>query len=124
MKIIDLLNKIANGEEIPKEINYKGTLYSYNDDIDYENQYGGFLMDSAVCICPEDLNDEVEIIEEPQEYKIPQEHKIPEKIEMVGCSMKVNILDKETLLPTENMQTEFLIKKINEILKYLEEKEE
>lgn len=51
----------------------------------------------------------------------PQEHKIPEKIEMVGCNMRVNILDKETLLPTENMQTEFLIKKINEIIDYLEE---
>ena len=29
MKIIDLLNKIANGEEVPKKIKYKGSIYTY-----------------------------------------------------------------------------------------------
>ena len=29
MKIIDLLNKIANGEEVPKKIKYRGHIYQY-----------------------------------------------------------------------------------------------
>ena len=31
MKIIDLLNKIAKGEEVPKKIRYNYTLYEFND---------------------------------------------------------------------------------------------
>jgi len=69
MKVIDLLNKIASGEKVPKKIKYNETLYEYNEGIDYENEYGGFLMGNAVCICPEDLNEEVEIIEESQPTK-------------------------------------------------------
>lgn len=37
MKVIDLLNKIANGEEVPKKIKYKGTSYEYKEGIDFEN---------------------------------------------------------------------------------------
>ena len=29
MKVIDLLNKIANGEEVPKKIKYDGSIYEY-----------------------------------------------------------------------------------------------
>ena len=32
MKVIDLLNKIAKGEEVPKKIEYRG--YIYNFDVD------------------------------------------------------------------------------------------
>lgn len=35
MKIIDLLNKIANGEEVPKKIKYDGTIYEYNERVDF-----------------------------------------------------------------------------------------
>ena len=31
MKIIDLLNKIANGEEIPKKIRYGDLIYNVSD---------------------------------------------------------------------------------------------
>ena len=48
-----------------------------------------------------------------------KEDKKIEKIEMVGCNMKVNLLENETFLPTENLQTEFIIGKINEIIDYI-----
>ena len=67
MKIIDLLNKIANGEEVPKEIFYKKQWWEYNPDNDYEGtDWGGCFLNN-VLIC--DLNDEVEIIEKDEEIK-------------------------------------------------------
>ncbi len=47
-------------------------------------------------------------------------YKEPERIEeikMIGCNMEVNLLGNKTLLPTENLQTEFIINKINELIK-------
>lgn len=107
MRVIDLLNKIANGEEIPEKVKYKETLYSYTKDIDYESENGNFLFDDRICICPEDLNDEVEIIEESQE------HDIPEKI---GYILHGDF--------SEIPSNEMLMNKINEIIDYLEEENE
>lgn len=48
------------------------------------------------------------------------EYKEPERIEeikMIGCNMEVNLLGNKTLLPTENLQTEFIISKINELVR-------
>ena len=101
MKVIELLNKIANGEE------YKKFRIRYFDiQNDYEDK----------CVCTEyaigfrlynhniELNDEIKIIEEPQE------HKIPEKI------------DEEAFEKASSSYRERLNKdKINEILDYLEE---
>ena len=68
MKIIDLLNKIANGEEVPKEIFYKKQWWKYNPNNDYEGtDWGGCFLNN-VLIC--DLNDEVEIIEEKEIEKL------------------------------------------------------
>jgi len=103
MKIIDLLNKIAKGEEVPEKIIYNNTLYSYKEGIDYENGFCNYLMSSSVCICPEDLNSEVEIIEEPKE------HKIPEKINISKFPRHNNSLKKTAI-------------KINEIIDYLKGK--
>ena len=63
MKIIDLLNKIANGEEMPEKIRYYNTLYYWDvENKDYRDNlnesfraYHDFLTI---------LNDEIEIIEE------------------------------------------------------------
>lgn len=80
MKIIDLLNKIANGEEVPKKIKFYSKYYTW-----YDNEYTG---NEGYCLSPlkadsnsfleintvYDLNKEVEIIEE--------EKKIPEKIDL------------------------------------------
>ena len=65
MKIIDLLNKIANGEELPKKIKYNG--------IEYEEE-PCYMLYEAVGECSETqfehlLNDRVEIIEEDKKIE-------------------------------------------------------
>lgn len=75
MKIIELLNKIANGEEVPKKIKFYGKYYIW-----YDNGYTG---NKGYCLEPlkadsnsfleintvYDLNKGVEIIEEDKEIE-------------------------------------------------------
>lgn len=68
MKIIDLLNKIANGEEVPKKIKWLEQIYEYSD-IDkfyYQNGYSMYRDFYTEGNC---LNEEVEIIEEEKEIE-------------------------------------------------------
>lgn len=71
MKIIDLLNKIANGEEVPRQVDYYDITYTYNGDC-YVSNEGELLLDhiEELTRC---LNEEIEIIEEDKKI---------EKIEM------------------------------------------
>ncbi len=67
MQIIDLLNKIANGEEVPERIKYNDYEYQYHDkkhgycrsgyDCTYICLYTDYCLFNI-------LNDEVEILEE------------------------------------------------------------
>lgn len=77
MKIIDLLNKIANGEEVPKKIKWENIIYAYSEyDKDYleypfsDEEYKG-LFNMRNNILTQFLNDEVEIIEEPKKIEYP-----------------------------------------------------
>lgn len=64
MKVIDLLNKIANGEEVPKKIKYRDWLYEFEKDCnDYLCQYDSLLYRENDDV-KQFLNDEVEMIEE------------------------------------------------------------
>lgn len=76
IKIIDLLNKIANMEELPKEIYFCGRIYELDDYNHYMyEKYGLYedLLDFTLNVeLDEFLNDEVKIIEEEKEIeKIP-----------------------------------------------------
>ena len=117
MKIIDLLNKIANGEEVPKKIKVFDGEYEFDT---YNNTYRNkemlgtlgqnYSLDGV-------LNDEVEIIEEPKKIEYPILHKtapsettgdqMPNWRYLIDCNFehlnktiyqlidKVNKLDKE-----------------------------
>ena len=75
MKVIDLLNMIAKGEEIPKKIKYKGIIYEYKHLITGE----GYVFEKYNCpewflnlLDLEDisvLNNEVEIVGEEKEIE-------------------------------------------------------
>lgn len=103
MKVIELLSKIANGEEIPAKLKIKKWEYNgKNENLKYE------LFDR---LFEEDfeLNDEVEIIEE--------EKKIPEKLNNTICKdMGVSISVEPSMEELKN--------KINEIIDYLKSKGE
>lgn len=98
MKVIELLNKIANGEEVPKEIKYRDAEYIFNSDIGYYIPDLGEQLFTKLFI-----NDEVEIIEEDKKI---------EKIHWKSCADNL----KEV-----NGNIDELSKKINEIIDYLEE---
>lgn len=78
IKIIDLFVKIANGEEVPKKIKYKGVIREYDyDDKDYIAYKAGeelylfydVLKSGTGDEFVKELNNEVEIIEEDKEIE-------------------------------------------------------
>ena len=129
MKIIDLLNKIANGEEIPKKIKYEGDIYIYNYDMeDYISDYGnyGFFETSSINRI---LKNEVEIIEEVAMVSIPEKEyfewvdfknnsKITEEDKKIKRLLWCNYNREYT---TEILDEEFsnICKTINEIINKL-----
>lgn len=71
IKIIDLLVKIANGEEFPKKIKFNNSIWEYERNgyvQDFQNEIGKCLME-FVPIDKYGLNKEVEIIEEPKKIE-------------------------------------------------------
>lgn len=103
IKIIDLLNKIARGEEVPLEIKCYNKKYRYDSLSDDYEQIGGFsslfkdlLILNGFNNLPKCLNEEVEIIEEPK------------KIEKMECSV-------ESWFTPSQADIE-IIKKINELI--------
>ena len=106
MKIIDLLNKIANGEEINK-FKYYGGTYIY----DKETQkywYEDMWFDLDFC----NLNDEVEILEE--------EKKIPEKLKL-SSHWNGTFEQEQKYRNKRDVEIAF---KINSIIEYLKSKGE
>ncbi len=96
MKIIDLLNKVANGEKVPKKIKFNEDIYTYHDK---EHGYCKHHYDNTyICINSEYylfdiLNDEVEIIGEDEKIEntarfqytmIPEYFKFKEAIKWIN----------------------------------------
>lgn len=123
MKIIDLLNKIANGEEVPEKIKIETHIFTRFDyskgDGTYISSYQSddgqyYIQDYSY---PKYLNREVEIIEEHKEE--PQEHKIPEKIDQWDRKWHYTYYKKEQLNQMRD-NIEHLRQKYNKIIDYLE----
>lgn len=70
IKIIDLLNKIANGEKVPKEFTFAGILYKTDDISKYSHKDAiGNSFFREYYLTPNFLNNELEIIEEEKEIE-------------------------------------------------------
>ena len=122
IKVIDLLNKIAKGEEVPEKIRYNAIVYQKDNDGDIDfyigNNHNGTLFLEKLGDTNE-LNDEIEIIEEK-----------PKKIEELTNTIEYFItyederLKEDISLICKRLITN--IDKINELTKavnYLLEKE-
>ena len=114
MKIIDLLNKIANGEEVPKKIKFMGNEFIWRQDlaryvlVGCEDGIiaGHTLTDMRnIFAC---LHDKVEIIEE--------EKKIPEKLDLILDEHFTNDELQAYIYETQE--------KVNQVIDYLKSKGE
>ena len=129
MKVIDLLNKIANGEEVPRKVRH-GTLYwEYSEkNKDFQDNDGDWVFSCSNYDLVDMLNDEVEIIEE-KETK-PSEEEIEafkEQFNIVWNSIKsvlggileaLQVIDKEELTKKVLEKEKKDIEKINTYGKY------
>ena len=105
MKIIDLLNKIANGEY--PDFKYYGGIYKYNKKLE-KYLYGDMWFNFNSF---ENRNDEVEILEE--------EKKIPEKLS-TWFSLEKDCENDN--IQYANINFDNMYEKINEICDYLKSK--
>lgn len=107
IKIIELLNRIANKEKVPREIIYKGNHY-YNVGNEEQAYYENSELDDCILLLAvyneKGLNDYVEILEEDKKI---------EKI--IPTSLKgIDNLDEK--IEIAHIDTISAIDKINEII--------
>ena len=116
MKIIELLNKIANDEELPEKILYSNKIWYWDniedDYVEDNKRLFNYYLDECLISC---LNDEIEIIEEDKKI---------EKIEDLNSDYYVKARDcmgftKEIALDIKTTKD-----KINEIIGYLNKENE
>ena len=110
MRVIDLLNKIANGEEVPEKIKFSDKIfewYNWSEDI-YDYVWSGCegLLNGGEYDLFAILDKEVEIIEEDKEMEkgIKPFGEYWEEIKMAGCDMyeaKIVYLDRLSKLVIE-----------------------
>ena len=148
MKIIDLLNKIANGENI-KNIKYQNHIYEYyNGDFreEIDDAYDSNWLFANEIIDLSNLNDEIEILDNLEEEKKETKPLTRKDIEALGyacgeiqkCftngwtkSLENKTLEEEKKIPKKlpnkfhyTGEEEELANKINEIIDYLKSKGE
>ena len=114
MKIIDLLNKIANGEEVPKKIllngiifEYKGDDYLYKDEDKKEHWLFSASYTDKYMWLENFLKAEAEIIEETKNI---------EKIKSNGDEFYSDYIDAWISKNKTDAYCEFLMNKINELI--------
>lgn len=110
MKVIELLTKIANGEEVPKKIKVGNIIWSIDKK---EKTY--FMNNTNIQLfyvekITKRLNDEVEIIEEDKKI---------EKLDIYNCFEQLG----DSLLAKERLDYNFnaISDKINEIINKINE---
>lgn len=119
IKVIELLNMISKGEEVPKKIEYEGEIYEFNKNI--RGYWGGKNKDSfRVMVNWRYLNNEVEILEE--------EKKIPEKLDhLIGYDIRqFDDLKEYVEITTNDLfgKVNKIIDTLNQVLDYLNSKGE
>lgn len=117
MKVIDLLNRIAKGEEVPL-IKYRDKISHWNKDKDrFEDKYGIntlYEMDFS------ELNDEIEVIEDKKIEKLENEkqfYSYRKYADIKNDIDKILYIIKGLNLTEEKIDN--LNNKINEIIDYI-----
>lgn len=118
MRIIDLLNKIANGEEVPKKIKYGVHYWTYNKtEKDYKDNDGDWAFSCSNYDIIEMLNDTVEILEEENKIEKLEHYDLFDYFSGYdyGKTDKVLLKDLETNFIHINEELAYLIDEINKL---------
>jgi hypothetical protein len=125
MKVIDLLNKIANGEELAPKIQFHNMIWVLKSDLDYCEDYYSKDLDVYLFhnkwALTNNLNDEVieVMINDKEDKKI---EKLKQRTDTGLFGSMVN--DEISVAEAINKQANYIsdiVDKINEIIDYLEE---
>lgn len=118
MKVIDLLNKMANGEEVPKHIHIRDVdSYTWQEDVkEYWSDRDENNLLSDLDLSSTNLKEDVEIIEEDKKI---------EKLELTNGGLTLHkIIDEiERDIPASSVERT-LVYKINEIIDYINKEKE
>lgn len=129
IKVIDLLNKIANGEEVPKRIRIDHWCYKF-EWIEHESNYYDKHEDIDLMSClsmdKEELNYEV--------HEIEEEKKLPKKLEEIGnIDYNLGYIDYKNIEVLKDWlnkdiqsilnELDLIVKNQNQLIDYLESKE-
>ena len=110
MKVIDLLNKIANGEKTPKKFKVNDRIWEWNVN-SYQCELNSEFAVTGLRYDLSNLNDEIEIIEENNKI---------EKLDIFEEDGVMQIYDKNKVECTmlDNVDV-LVINKINEIIEVI-----
>lgn len=124
IKIIDLLNMIANGEEVPKKIKHDNYIYELKSIYDggritYYDESDNDLFSDVYCDM-QDLNEEIEMIEDKPTNEI-EKIKWNEKSNFANCGNSSG--DYYAMLMARTEQLKKGLNKIIDVLNELKNKE-
>lgn len=119
MKLIDLLNKIANGEEVPKKIKYENDIYILTDNYCYYSDETNLILSDRLYAEQSRLNDEIEILDNLEEEK-----KIPEKLKIEQDTPISNyyIRNENGTKCGLTKHSKMIAEKLNQLIDYLKSK--
>lgn len=106
IRVIDLLNKIANGEEVPKKIKYNDDEYIHIGNYCYFCEETNEILSQNTYAEFSRLNDEVEILDE-EEFETIDELLIEYDDGDIGINKKY----------ISSQQSEIFAKSINQLIK-------
>ena len=109
IKIIELMQKCANKENIPERIVYKNTVFTLNDCKNYYNEEKDERLLDYIIPTFSNLNDEVEILEDNTE-------------EIEELDEEWTYIEGQIEKTWSKSELE-LVNKINEIIRYIKRKE-
>ena len=92
MRIIDLLNKIAKGEEVPKKIKWDEEEFTCNKNVIYRNEDDEPLIYNLLP-SGENLNDEIEIIEEVEDKEYEDIEELGTNFTYGNCTDELTTID-------------------------------
>ena len=116
IRIIDLLNKIANGEKVPEKIKYQDTIFTLGENFVYTASDGLDRLLDHIMYDFTSVRDTVEIIEEQQDIDI-------QNIEMINEFLHIGDTSELDVKDERNIKINELIQAVKQLDRNIKDKE-